>query len=100
MSDALVTDLYGVTMSLAYAREGITEPATFSLFIWCHRALPEAQLVVHHSLDVRRHGRQQADFSAPRPWVARRTRPSRLDRAFSSVPSIGRGSAALSRARR
>ena len=32
MSDALVTDLYEVTMSLAYLREGITEPATFSLF--------------------------------------------------------------------
>jgi nicotinate phosphoribosyltransferase len=32
MSDALVTDLYEVTMSLAYLREGMTEPATFSLF--------------------------------------------------------------------
>ena len=32
MSDALVTDLYQVTMALAYLREGITEPATFSLF--------------------------------------------------------------------
>lgn len=32
MSDALVTDLYEATMALAYLREGMTEPATFSLF--------------------------------------------------------------------
>ena len=37
MSDALVTDLYEVTMALAYLREGMTAPATFSLFV---RALP------------------------------------------------------------
>jgi nicotinate phosphoribosyltransferase len=30
--DALVTDLYEVTMALTYLREGLTAPATFSLF--------------------------------------------------------------------
>ncbi|MBO1417720.1 nicotinate phosphoribosyltransferase [Streptomyces sp. FH025] len=33
MSDALVTDLYEVTMALSYLREGMTAPATFSLFV-------------------------------------------------------------------
>ena len=33
----LVTDLYEVTMALAYLQEGVTAPATFSLFA---RALP------------------------------------------------------------
>lgn len=37
MSDATTTDLYEVTMSMSYLREGMTEPATFSLFV---RALP------------------------------------------------------------
>lgn len=37
MSDALATDLYEVTMSLAYLDLGMTEPATFSLFV---RRLP------------------------------------------------------------
>ncbi|MGP3925855.1 nicotinate phosphoribosyltransferase [Streptomyces sp. 8N616] len=37
MSDATVTDLYEVTMAMSYLREGMTEPATFSLFV---RALP------------------------------------------------------------
>jgi nicotinate phosphoribosyltransferase len=32
VSDALATDLYEVTMALAYLPEGVTEPATFSLF--------------------------------------------------------------------
>jgi nicotinate phosphoribosyltransferase len=32
MSNAQVTDLYEVTMAFAYLREGLTEPATFSLF--------------------------------------------------------------------
>ncbi|HEY6686896.1 MAG TPA: nicotinate phosphoribosyltransferase, partial [Propionibacteriaceae bacterium] len=32
MSNAQVTDLYEVTMALAYVREGMREPATFSLF--------------------------------------------------------------------
>ncbi|NMH97764.1 nicotinate phosphoribosyltransferase [Pseudonocardia acidicola] len=30
--DAAVTDLYEITMALAYLHEGVTEPATFSLF--------------------------------------------------------------------
>jgi nicotinate phosphoribosyltransferase len=33
MSDALVTDLYEVTMALSYQREGMTAPGTFSLFV-------------------------------------------------------------------
>ena len=33
MSDVLVTDLYEVTMALAYRRRGLTGPATFSLFV-------------------------------------------------------------------
>lgn len=37
MSDVLVTDLYEVNMALAYLREGMTAPATFSLFV---RELP------------------------------------------------------------
>jgi nicotinate phosphoribosyltransferase len=37
VSDALVTDLYEVTMAHAYLREGMTAPATFSLFV---RKLP------------------------------------------------------------
>ena len=36
-ADATVTDLYEVTMALAYLHEGRTAPATFSLFV---RALP------------------------------------------------------------
>jgi nicotinate phosphoribosyltransferase len=32
VSDTLATDLYEVTMALAYLHEGMTEPATFSLF--------------------------------------------------------------------
>lgn len=36
-STALVTDLYEVNMALAYLHEGMTEPATFSLFV---RKLP------------------------------------------------------------
>jgi nicotinate phosphoribosyltransferase len=32
VSNAQVTDLYEVTMALAYLREGMTQPATFSLF--------------------------------------------------------------------
>ncbi|HZS20589.1 MAG TPA: hypothetical protein VFA63_06330 [Pseudonocardiaceae bacterium] len=35
---ATVTDFYEVTMALAYLREGLTEPATFSLFT---RKLPK-----------------------------------------------------------
>jgi len=37
MSSAVVTDLYEATMALAYLREGMVEPATFSLFV---RGLP------------------------------------------------------------
>ncbi|MBN0043649.1 nicotinate phosphoribosyltransferase [Streptomyces actuosus] len=37
MSDALTTDLYEVTMAMSYLREGMTAPATFSLFV---RELP------------------------------------------------------------
>ena len=37
MSDATVTDLYEVTMAMSYLREGMTAPATFSLFV---RKLP------------------------------------------------------------
>ncbi|PWJ08512.1 nicotinate phosphoribosyltransferase [Streptomyces sp. NWU49] len=33
MSDATTTDLYEVTMALSYLREGMTGPATFSLFV-------------------------------------------------------------------
>lgn len=33
MSEARKTDLYEVTMALSYVREGMTEPATFSLFV-------------------------------------------------------------------
>ncbi|MGH3477038.1 MAG: nicotinate phosphoribosyltransferase [Nocardioidaceae bacterium] len=33
MSDVLATDLYEVTMALSYLREGMTAPATFSLFV-------------------------------------------------------------------
>ncbi|MET9394830.1 nicotinate phosphoribosyltransferase [Streptomyces sp. NPDC006624] len=33
MSDATTTDLYEVTMALSYLREGMTAPATFSLFV-------------------------------------------------------------------
>ena len=32
MSDARTTDLYEVTMAMSYLREGLTAPATFSLF--------------------------------------------------------------------
>ncbi len=32
MSDATTTDLYEVTMAMSYLREGMTAPATFSLF--------------------------------------------------------------------
>ncbi|MFF5958350.1 nicotinate phosphoribosyltransferase [Streptomyces luteogriseus] len=32
MSDATTTDLYEVTMAMSYLREGMTRPATFSLF--------------------------------------------------------------------
>lgn len=37
MSDATTTDLYEVTMAMSYLREGMTGPATFSLFV---RGLP------------------------------------------------------------
>src|SRR5947209_7818549 len=37
MSRALVTDLYELTMAASYLRRGMTEPATFSLFV---RQLP------------------------------------------------------------
>ncbi|MGI5440306.1 nicotinate phosphoribosyltransferase [Streptomyces shenzhenensis] len=37
MSDAATTDLYEVTMAMSYLREGMTAPATFSLFV---RELP------------------------------------------------------------
>jgi len=37
MSDATTTDLYEVTMAMSYLREGMTAPATFSLFV---RKLP------------------------------------------------------------
>ncbi|MER6623976.1 nicotinate phosphoribosyltransferase [Streptomyces sp. NPDC000931] len=33
MSDATTTDLYEVTMAMSYLREGMTGPATFSLFV-------------------------------------------------------------------
>ncbi|MFR9796701.1 nicotinate phosphoribosyltransferase [Streptomyces sp. MS06] len=33
MSEATTTDLYEVTMAMSYLREGMTEPATFSLFV-------------------------------------------------------------------
>ncbi|MEU3253736.1 nicotinate phosphoribosyltransferase [Streptomyces sp. NPDC006997] len=33
MSDAATTDLYEVTMAMSYLREGMTGPATFSLFV-------------------------------------------------------------------
>ncbi|MGW2613472.1 nicotinate phosphoribosyltransferase [Streptomyces sp. NPDC001500] len=33
MSDATTTDLYEVTMAMSYLREGVTGPATFSLFV-------------------------------------------------------------------
>ena len=33
MSEATTTDLYEVTMALSYVREGMTAPATFSLFV-------------------------------------------------------------------
>ncbi|MDF3143649.1 MULTISPECIES: nicotinate phosphoribosyltransferase [unclassified Streptomyces] len=33
MSDAMTTDLYEVTMTMSYLREGMTGPATFSLFV-------------------------------------------------------------------
>lgn len=33
MSDATTTDLYEVTMAMAYMNEGMTAPATFSLFV-------------------------------------------------------------------
>ncbi|MFF3200989.1 nicotinate phosphoribosyltransferase [Streptomyces sp. NPDC002962] len=33
MSEATTTDLYEVTMALSYLREGMTAPATFSLFV-------------------------------------------------------------------
>ncbi|WP_055627349.1 nicotinate phosphoribosyltransferase [Streptomyces hirsutus] len=33
MSDATITDLYEVTMAMSYLREGMTRPATFSLFV-------------------------------------------------------------------
>lgn len=33
MSDATTTDLYEVTMAKSYLREGMTGPATFSLFV-------------------------------------------------------------------
>ncbi|MFI2435333.1 hypothetical protein [Streptomyces sp. NPDC018693] len=33
MSDATTTDLYEVTMAMPYLREGMTGPATFSLFV-------------------------------------------------------------------
>ncbi|WP_406411426.1 nicotinate phosphoribosyltransferase [Streptomyces sp. NBC_01614] len=33
MSDATTTDLYEVTMTMSYLREGMTGPATFSLFV-------------------------------------------------------------------
>ncbi|MFG3496536.1 nicotinate phosphoribosyltransferase [Streptomyces sp. NPDC047928] len=33
MSDVTTTDLYEVTMAMSYLREGMTEPATFGLFV-------------------------------------------------------------------
>lgn len=40
MSDATTTDLYEVTMAMSYLREGMTGPATFSLFV---RDLPSGR---------------------------------------------------------
>lgn len=40
MSDATTTDLYEVTMAMAYLEEGMTAPATFSLFV---RDLPPSR---------------------------------------------------------
>jgi nicotinate phosphoribosyltransferase len=36
MSDARTTDLYELTMAMSYVREGMTAPATFSLFVRDH----------------------------------------------------------------
>lgn len=50
MSTALTTDLYEATMSLAYLREGMTDEATFSLFV---RDLPpERGFLVAAGLDA------------------------------------------------
>ncbi|MFJ9734761.1 nicotinate phosphoribosyltransferase [Streptomyces sp. NPDC101171] len=49
MSEATTTDLYEVTMALSYLREGMTGPATFSLFV---RDLPpERGFLVAAGLD-------------------------------------------------
>ncbi|CAL9657246.1 Nicotinate phosphoribosyltransferase pncB2 [Streptomyces sp. enrichment culture] len=49
MSDATTTDLYEVTMAMSYLREGMTGPATFSLFV---RDLPaERGFLVAAGLD-------------------------------------------------
>ncbi|MFE5587073.1 nicotinate phosphoribosyltransferase [Kitasatospora sp. NPDC056531] len=49
MSNAQVTDLYEVTMALSYLREGMTEPATFSLFV--RKPPPERGFLVAAGLE-------------------------------------------------
>jgi nicotinate phosphoribosyltransferase len=49
MPDATVTDLYEVTMAMSYLREGMTAPATFSLFV--RRLPPDRGFLVAAGLD-------------------------------------------------
>lgn len=49
MSEALITDLYEVTMALSYLREGKTEPASFSLF--ARRLPPDRGFLVAAGLE-------------------------------------------------
>ncbi|MEU4302155.1 nicotinate phosphoribosyltransferase [Kitasatospora aureofaciens] len=49
MSNALITDLYEVTMALSYLREGMTAPATFSLFV--RKPPPERGFLVAAGLE-------------------------------------------------
>lgn len=49
MSTGLVTDLYELTMAASYLRRGMTEPATFSLFV--RRLPPERGFLVAAGLD-------------------------------------------------
>ncbi|MGW3044359.1 nicotinate phosphoribosyltransferase [Kitasatospora sp. NPDC001159] len=49
MSNAQVTDLYEVTMALSYLREGMTAPATFSLFV--RKPPPERGFLVAAGLE-------------------------------------------------
>ncbi len=79
MINALTTDLYQLTMAAGYVRGGLTEPATFELFV--RRLPPRRAFLVAAGLDEALDFLEQLRFTdADRDWL--RTLPQ-----FAHVPS-------------